>query len=98
MPCLTGLNPQPPVQLEDPLSVKVEPMQYYVEHTNTRADVQAAQQQITIAKGEVQVVKGDLYPQVDLSANYYPYRVGFLSQINWDATINVNAPLFNWGT
>jgi len=98
MSFLTGLDPQPPIKLENPLSAKVEPMQYYVEHAFTRGDVQAAQQQITIAKGEVQVAKGDLYPQVDLNANYYPYRAGFLGQINWDATVSVNAPLFNWGT
>jgi len=96
MSFFTGLDPQPKIQLEDPVSEKLEPKDYYVERSYARADVQAAQQGITLAQGEVKLRKGDLYPQVDLDANYYPYRVGFLKEIKWDTTISMNAPLFNW--
>ncbi len=95
---LTGLNPQPAIAYDNPPVRDLKPLEYYAGLLDSRPDVQAARDDVQIAKGQVKIRQGDLLPNADVSANYYPYRAGFLRDIKWDATFNVGVPVFNWET
>lgn len=95
---LTGLNPQPQIAYGSPPVRDLQPLEYYTRLLDERPDVQAARDAVTLAHGEVKIRQGDLLPQADLSANYYPYRAGFQRDIKWDATFSVGIPVFNWET
>jgi Outer membrane protein len=94
----TGLDPQPPINTRAPILEPLQPVESFLESGANRADLQADIKGIDIAKGLVKVEKGKLLPTVDLDVNYYPYRVGFLRDIQWDANINLAVPIFNWET
>ncbi|MFO1462499.1 MAG: TolC family protein [bacterium] len=95
---LTGLDPQPAISYDNPPVRDLKPLEYYTGQLDERPDVQAARDDVQLAKGNVKIRQGDLLPQADLAANYYPYRAGFLKDIKWDATFSVGIPVFNWET
>ena len=90
---LTGLNPQPKILIKSPLQEKIKPLAEYLNLFVNRSDVQAAALRAKMAESAVKMAKGEFFPKVDLAANYYPYRVGFLSNIDWDVTLNAEIPL-----
>jgi len=97
---LTGLDPQPPIAVQEPIERKLDPIEKYQAQAESRPDILAAKDSSQISKGNVAVAKGDLYPFANAEANFYPYRVGFRKDIHWDATFNLNVPVFNlttWG-
>ncbi|MFO1519015.1 MAG: TolC family protein [bacterium] len=97
---LTGLDPQPPIDVRDPVDRKIKPVEDYLAQAESRPDILASKESFEIAKGNVKIKKGDLLPNATATANIYPYRVGFRSDILWDATFNLNVPVFNlttWG-
>lgn len=93
---LTGVSPQPQIALKSPLSEKIQNVEYYISQTATRSDVMAAKEQITMSKNTVKMKKGALLPQIDFSANYYPYREGLQKDVDWDATFSLDMPVFNF--
>ncbi len=95
---LTGLNPQPPIRWDDSLKLPLRPLAEYTVLAEGRADVMASKKAVDIAKGQVKYAKGDLLPNANAQFNAYPYRVGFQKDIFWDATFNLNIPVFNWST
>lgn len=95
---LTGLDPQPPISYLNPPVRDLQPLEYYATRVDNRYDVQAARDATQIARGEIKIRQGDLLPQADVVANYYPYRAGFQRDIKWDASFNVGIPVFNWET
>ncbi|HKY64235.1 MAG TPA: TolC family protein [bacterium] len=95
---LTGLSPQPPIAYDNPPVRDLKPLEYYMTKVDNRFDVEAARDASQIARGEIKIRQGDLLPQADVVANYYPYRAGFQRDIKWDATFNVGIPVFNWET
>lgn len=95
---LTGLDPQPQIDYGAPPVRDLQPLDHYTRLLDERPDVQAARDAVQIAQGEVKIRQGDLLPQADVTANYYPYRAGFQRDIKWDATFNVGIPVFNWET
>jgi outer membrane protein len=97
---LTGLDPQPPIEAREPIERKLDPVDKYQAQAETRPDIEAAKDSYQISKGNVAIAKGDLLPFANAEANFYPYRVGFRKDIHWDATFNLNVPVFNlttWG-
>ncbi|MBI4410881.1 MAG: TolC family protein [Deltaproteobacteria bacterium] len=98
MAFLTGLDPQPPVIVKNYPTGKLKSLDDYIKLATSRSDIEAAKKGMAAAEGNLGVKKGDLYPQIDLEANYYPYRVGFQKEIKWDALFTLNLPIFNWET
>lgn len=98
MSFLTGLDPQPPLDLRAPMLQSLQPVDSYLVEGGARPDLQADIQGIGIAKGRVKFEKGALLPHADFEANYYPYRVGFLRDIQWDAQFSLSVPVFNFET
>ncbi len=95
---LTGLDPQPAIVYDNPPVRDLMPLEYYSTKVDNRYDVQAARDATQIARGEIKIRQGDLLPQADVVANYYPYRAGFQRDIKWDTTFNLGIPVFNWET
>jgi outer membrane protein TolC len=92
---LTGLNPQPEIFIRDGITISPKPLEDYLASAQTRYDVQASQKTAELAKGDVKIRQGDLLPRAEVEANFYPLRVGFQSQIDWDAEIRATIPLFD---
>jgi len=95
---LTGLDPHPPIRWDDPGKYQLKPVTEYTAQAEGRADVMATKESVNIAKGDVKFRRGDLLPSAYADFNYYPYRVGFQKDIHWDATFNLNVPIFYWTT
>ena len=63
-----------------------------------RPDLLATAEMLRQANLNVRYAKGAHWPTVDAVGNYYTERVGFLSDIRWDATITLDVPLFEGGS
>jgi outer membrane protein TolC len=73
------------------------PLETHLASLNSRPDLNASEEAVRIGRGRVSYEKGGRLPTVDLEANYYPYRVGFLSDIDWDLLLTFNLPIFQGG-
>lgn len=93
---LTGLDPHPPIDMRELFDEKLKPIDYYITQVDHRPDVEVARKAVEIAQSSAKITRGALLPQMDLTANYYPYRVGFQKDIHWDATVTMNIPVFNF--
>ena len=62
-----------------------------------RPDVKAGREALFIAKKLITRAKGDFFPMVDLEGNYYTKRVGNSDDVDWDATLTIEMPVFNGG-
>ncbi|EKD42103.1 MAG: outer membrane export factor [uncultured bacterium] len=93
---MTGLNPLPPIAPPGFTYKKLPPL------TNIahRPDVLAAQANTIVSKRELKVSQAKLLPTINADANYYAHRVGVQKDIDWDAMLTLDLPLFNmanWG-
>ncbi|MBI1910122.1 MAG: TolC family protein [Deltaproteobacteria bacterium] len=67
---------------------------------HSRPDLAATEEGLKLARGKLSVERGAFLPTLDAQANYYPYRVGLYSDINWDLLFTLNFPIFDgttWG-
>ena len=62
-----------------------------------RADIEAAQKAVEMAKAKLTLEKGARLPSADLSANYYPHRDGTYNDVKWDMLFTVSVPIFSGG-
>lgn len=76
---------------------RLEPLTTYRTTLKTRPDIRATGEGIGLSKGKLDYEKGGLLPTINLESNYYPYRVGFVSDIKWDVLFTLNFPIFEGG-
>lgn len=95
---LTGLDPHPRIQWDDPSKYVLKPLPEYTALAEGRADVMSSKMAVDMAKGKVKYDKGALLPDAGADFNAYMYRVGFQENIFWDANFRLNVPVFNWST
>ena len=69
----------------------------YLSTLELRPDVRAAQESVDLSKGLIRIAVTDYWPRLDLAADYYAYRPDSKKNINWDAALVLNMPLWNWG-
>ncbi len=62
-----------------------------------RSDVRAAKEDVEAKKYGIRVAKSGYYPKAGLVGNYYTWRPGFQSEIDWDVAFNLAVPLFQGG-
>lgn len=91
---LTGLSPHPPVR-DDSGRKKTRPLGAYLAALAERPDLKAAEMQSEIAAAKKGVARASLLPSVDMEANYYPYRTGYLEDVRADVTFTMKLPLFD---
>ncbi len=63
--------------------------------SRSRPDVLMASASGEVAHNTVGATRAELLPHADVSANYYPYRVGFQRDIKWDIQFTVGIPIFS---
>lgn len=73
------------------------PLEECIQDTKNRPDLEAIRANVDVAIADMRVAKGDYWPTIDLQAKYYPYRVGYLSDIDWDLLLLLNYPFFQGG-
>ena len=81
----------------DPFPPPVEGEDAYLAKAVNRFDVQAAQEAVQVAEQEVKVRKADFWPTVDLEGNYFVERVGAAKEVDWDAALKVEVPIYQGG-
>lgn len=69
------------------------PEEIYKQHPT----LEAARLMIGVSKEMVAMEKSDHYPTLGLSANYFLDQEGNFNQPDWNATLNLNFPLFEGG-
>lgn len=94
---LTGLPESTPLVRPDEVPSPTPPLGHFLKESESRADVQATQFDLKLAQARKNYEFGGYLPQLNLEANYYPYRVGFQSEIDWDLLFTLNIPLFQGG-
>ena len=94
---LTGVEPIDALIDPEPLPSTAMSDTIPMSQANARPDVKAAEAAWQIAQQAVRVARADLWPDVDLEANYYTKRVGVAADIDWDALLKINVPLFQGG-
>lgn len=65
--------------------------------TDLRPDVRAAESAWELARKQVTVAQAAYWPTVNLDGNYYTKRTGASQDVDWDATLTVELPLFQGG-
>ena len=75
----------------------LERVEAYLAKVDRRPDVNATEQAWRVAQKQVAVARATLFPTVDAEANYYTKRVGVTQDIDWDATVTVDVPIFQGG-
>ena len=86
-PLLDNENKTSPATLDDALS-----------RAGKRPDLMATVEALNQADLEIRYEKGGYYPSLSFLGNYYTERVGFLSDVRWDATFTLTVPLFEGGS
>jgi outer membrane protein len=77
---------------------KLEPLPDYLEKIPERPDVRAGQQRLTAASEGIAIARGEHYPSLDLNANYYFDRPGYLDNSKWDVQLLLTIPLYAGGS
>lgn len=94
---LTGVPPE--VELvDDRPEPMVVPMQTALDRSNNRPDLMSEEEQVRQAHLGVKFAKGSYWPTLGLLAHSYTERVGFESDIRWDATFTLDVPLIEGGS
>ena len=94
---LTGLDAIPDLKDPGPELPAPAPEETYRAKSSTRPDVLAAEQASEIARQELRVARAKFFPTVSLDGNYYVERAGAAQDVKWDASLNVDVPLFQGG-
>ena len=69
----------------------------YMRQAAARPDVLAAEEAWRVTQKLVTVSRARYWPTVNLEGNYYTERAGVSADIDWDALLKVDAPLFQGG-
>lgn len=94
---LTGLPRLGAIQDLHPAQLALEPEETYLTKVAARPDVLAAEQAWKVARAQVGVAQAAFWPTVNLDGNQYLKRAGVASDVDWDATLTVDVPLFQGG-
>lgn len=95
---LSGLDANTRLQDDRHLPEQLQPVTQYLAGIMLRPDVHAAGQRLTAAAEGMAIARGEGYPSLDLIANYYLQRPGYLENSKWDVTLLLTVPLYSGGT
>ena len=94
---LTGLDRIEAITDSELSLPQLEDEAVYLAKTAGRPDVRAAEEASRIAEKEVTIAQAKFWPTVSADANYYIKRAGVAQDVNWDATLQVDVPIFQGG-
>lgn len=91
--------PQLEYEITDvPISIEYGLLENYLGRVNTRPDIQAAQENVKAFKGLRHVARADFFPSLSLSANSYTDHSDAQDEKDWDMSLSVEVPLWDWGS
>lgn len=93
---LSGLE-IPSLTEPEPALPDLAPLETYLARAEDRPDTLASAEDLTLTQSRLSYERGGYLPQLNLEANYYPYRVGFRDPIDWDLLFTLEVPLFEGG-
>ncbi|MFA5059557.1 MAG: TolC family protein [Candidatus Omnitrophota bacterium] len=76
---------------------ELKPLSEYESYTENRPDVLAEHEAFIQAKKNITIERSKYWPTVEAKGNQYTKRVGSSKDIDWDATLSVDVPLFEGG-
>ncbi len=94
---LTGVPAEAP--LKDDLSAPLTPsLDDVLGRAGKRPDLLSAAESLHQAELGIRYARGAHYPTLGASGRYYTERVGFLTDVRWDATFTLDVPLYEGGS
>lgn len=91
---------RPEGELADPETPRTEVSDVpglVAEAQQVRQDLRALEKEVDAASEEVRVVLGEYWPRIRLEGEYYGRREGSASDVDWEARLNGELPLFDGG-
>ncbi len=95
---LSGLDAATPLIDAAAPPAKLAPLATYLDGIRNRPDVHASSQRLLAAAEGMTVARGGHLPSLDLNANYYLERPGYLNDSQWDVQLAVTVPLYAGGS
>ena len=95
---LSGLDARTALHDSHRLPDSLQPLPTYLADIQSRPDVHAAQQRLVAAAEGIAIARGEHYPSLDLNANYYLERPGYLDNSKWDVQLQLTIPLYAGGS
>lgn len=87
-----------PLLDEVQMPTQVDPEDRFLKLALNRSDLRALKDDAVSKRYAIKVARADYYPDIDLKGNYYTQRPGFLSEVDWDASLLVSVPIYQGGT
>jgi outer membrane protein len=94
---LTGLDANVPLADSDPI-IQRQDIGVYLTKIDHRPEVINAVKTGLANEEAVTVAKGQNYPSVDLLADYYAVRPGYVQGVDWDVSVALSIPIYAGGT
>ena len=94
---LTGLDKSTALSESEKFPINLLPISDYLARIEERPDVKAAIAFRESSERGVSIARGGHLPSLDLGANYYFLRPGYLSNVKWDASLALTLPIFQGG-
>jgi outer membrane protein len=91
---LTGVAPEIPLVGDQGILQPPTTLDEAITRAGKRPDLLANVEALHQADLQVRYEKGGYMPSLSFLGNYYTERVGFLSDVRWDATFSLSVPLF----
>lgn len=79
------------------LPEELPPIARFLSNAETRPDVRASSYSLKAAEDALWIAKEGHLPSVNLTYNRYLQRSGILSDVDWDAQIQISIPIFSGG-
>ena len=95
---LSGLDASTLLRDDTRIPNKLPPLQSFLASIEKRPDVSASKQRLLAATEGQAIARGEHYPSLDLNANYYLERPGFLNNSRWDVQLLLTVPLYAGGS
>ncbi len=94
---LTGVPENVPLKDDQPLAPPAS-LEEALGRAANRPELLSAAESLRQAEQGIRYAKGSHYPTLGASGRYYTERVGFLTDVRWDATLRLDLPLYEGGS
>ncbi len=85
------------ISLSEDQTLDIQPLDHYLGRVETRPDIRALVENVKVARRSIDIARANYLPNVSLTANSYTDRPSSSDTIDWDATLAVELPLWDWG-
>jgi outer membrane protein len=93
----SGRDAATPLHDTTTLPEQLAPLESYLAGIPQRPDIHAAQQRLAASTEGISIARGEHLPTLDLNANYYLQRPGYLNDSKWDVQLALTIPLYAGG-